>query len=864
MIVRCKNCVSAFAVNDEKVIDKKFAFTCPKCGTENIIDNRKKEKQPQPEEAFIDDFPAAEIPAEKEPQKKKIPDHDKIIPEHEEIPAGKPPVSDEIFDDDQFSETEKKSKKLNLDIEETEEFPDFDDSDLFADETAPVKKRKEEDIPTDQKKPAPDDELISFEEPVKQKAKSDEFDIELKDESDDLLTGEDDILLDDFNEPAPVKAKEKKAEEVSEFPEFEEPPSDVKSEREKKLTSQDDIDALFAAEGIKYDERPISKESELDLEDEITVDLDTLDIDLEEPAPAAAPKPKKAEAAKPSEEEDITLDIDSLDIDLEEPAPAAAPKPKKAEAAKPSEEEDITLDIDSLDIDLEEPAPAAAPKPKKAEAAKPSEEEDITLDIDSLDIDLEEPAPAAAPKPKKAEAAKPSEEEDITLDIDSLDIDLEEPKPEPVITAPGKSKEKTAGTIAETEIDSEEELKLNLDELDIDIEEIEKRELIFEDDIEEKPPAAPKVKSKPLFEEDEEEDESITIDLKTLELDLAEESTIMKGEISDEDEKPTLDDAGLTFDELTPKVKKAHYEEPVDEELKLTLDEIDPALTLEKISQAAPREAEKVSDKLDELPEIDLDEYDAIIREEEAVASKKPVEKSRDDIVIFPALESGRHGIQVPENDILEYEEPRGEEQAEEIPNTVFSIDLSLKYSRTGAILRLFGLYILSMIPHFIVMLVYTILSSILGFINQLVILSSGRCVEDFSLIIENTTRYFLYIKTNIIGIVEDRPVYTGKEKLDHPLQLNITFPLRYSKNIALLRLSIIGIMLISIPHLFVIFITTIPVPFIYLAGIISVIISRRWPNVLFIYLTKYFGYMARLSSFMLGLTDEYPPFRFD
>ena len=43
MIVRCTNCDSAFAVDDGKVKDKKFAFTCPKCTTENIIDNRKGE-----------------------------------------------------------------------------------------------------------------------------------------------------------------------------------------------------------------------------------------------------------------------------------------------------------------------------------------------------------------------------------------------------------------------------------------------------------------------------------------------------------------------------------------------------------------------------------------------------------------------------------------------------------------------------------------------------------------------------------------------------------------------------------------------------------------------------------------------------
>ena len=45
MIVRCKDCNSAFAVDDAKVEGKRFAFTCPKCNFENVIDNRK-EKEP--------------------------------------------------------------------------------------------------------------------------------------------------------------------------------------------------------------------------------------------------------------------------------------------------------------------------------------------------------------------------------------------------------------------------------------------------------------------------------------------------------------------------------------------------------------------------------------------------------------------------------------------------------------------------------------------------------------------------------------------------------------------------------------------------------------------------------------------------
>ena len=55
MIVRCNNCLSAFSVNDDKVADKIFAFTCPKCDTENIINNKIKDKQTAHKESVLDD-----------------------------------------------------------------------------------------------------------------------------------------------------------------------------------------------------------------------------------------------------------------------------------------------------------------------------------------------------------------------------------------------------------------------------------------------------------------------------------------------------------------------------------------------------------------------------------------------------------------------------------------------------------------------------------------------------------------------------------------------------------------------------------------------------------------------------------------
>ncbi|HPJ35449.1 MAG TPA: DUF4389 domain-containing protein, partial [Spirochaetota bacterium] len=540
-------------------------------------------------------------------------------------------------------------------------------------------------------------------------------------------------------------------------------------------------------------------------------------------------------------EDEITVDLDELDIelegDLEGPKDELPAFEEEAAGTETSEEpvfdDDITIDMDSLDIDIEEAGDFHKPAPE-VELPEAGEEDELVLNIDEFEEGMEaEEIAASAGRGKEI-----SPEDDITLDLDSLDIDLDEGE----TTAP-LYEEMEEEKIIPDETAEEEDLKLNLDEMDVDIEELEAEE--------------------PAHAEEEEEDESITIDLDSLDIEVAESNEILTGEMTEEEEKLTLDDAGLTFSELAEEEKISEAAETDEEELSLSLDEIDPELKLQVIGEEAPSDELPLTETVDELPEIDLDEYETAIREEAIPRYEEP-DINIEGIDEFEIDEVPVKPGRAADMDILEYEEGPGESYGPEKGSTTFSIDYSLKYSRLGAFLRLIGLYMLSMIPHFIVMLVYTILSGILGFINQIVILSTGHCVEDFSQVTENTMRYFLYIKTNISGIVEDRPIYAGREKIDHQMQLNITYPVKYSRNLAILRLSIIGIWIISIPHFIIMTLLTIVVPFVYLAGIVTVIATRRWPNPLFIFLTRYFRYLTRISSFLLGLTDEYPPFRFD
>jgi hypothetical protein len=210
---------------------------------------------------------------------------------------------------------------------------------------------------------------------------------------------------------------------------------------------------------------------------------------------------------------------------------------------------------------------------------------------------------------------------------------------------------------------------------------------------------------------------------------------------------------------------------------------------------------------------------------------------------------------------------PKGGLQ-KEIPDVVprgavnFSIDYSIRYSWVGALLRLPGLFFLGMIPHFLSFFIYTILSVILGFLNYIVIIFTTKNVEDFSEIQVNTLRYFLSIHSSLIGIVEEMPVFAGRGDIDYPLQMRIIYPLRYSRILAGLRLSIIGIILATSPHLLILCLLSPLILLIYIIGIFSVLVLGRWPHGIFEFMTRYYRYIARVLAFIIGIVDVYPSFK--
>ncbi|HNU91068.1 MAG TPA: zinc-ribbon domain-containing protein [Spirochaetota bacterium] len=586
----------------------------------------------------------------------------------------------------------------------------------------------------------------------------------------------------------------------------------------KPLPSGDKLAALDDFDSASLDSGPQMK-------DELSTDdfgLDSVESLLsEEPAPGVEHESLEDEALKL---EDFG---ESLEAEMKEPAgefddmvfadePETGHKPAGKGTDGGAEDE---IDFDSIMLEDEPPHRKSAP------ARRDGPHDELVDFSDELSMESEIKSDEVFSKDSD------DIDESLTIDLDSLDIELDE-----------------GGRPGPSGADLSTGDEFILEELD-DIEPVSKR---------------------PAQARQLEDEFDTTIDLDTLDITLDEVEELKKGVDIDDDERLTLEDTGLSIDELgageSHATTGAHAMDealPGEEDIKLNLHEIDPSLSVDDL--AGERDL-RIIDEFEEesLPEIDLEK----LQKEEF-----------DDELFAPGPERApAPALEAASEDYLDLEtrqefsryradlEKEGAAAADTVPGGVinFSIDYSLSYSRVGAALRLLGLYAIGLLPRFLVNLLYWAVSAILGFVNTLLVLFRGYPEEDFLEMQENTLRGAVSLAACAFDVVEEMPGFVGRKNIDYALQLAVTYPVRYSRFIAFLRLTGLGIFLALLPHLVLLFLLSLGALLIFFAGLVSVLIFKKWPNVLFDFMARYFNHWVNVNAFMIGLVDRYPSFRFE
>lgn len=96
-----------------------------------------------------------------------------------------------------------------------------------------------------------------------------------------------------------------------------------------------------------------------------------------------------------------------------------------------------------------------------------------------------------------------------------------------------------------------------------------------------------------------------------------------------------------------------------------------------------------------------------------------------------------------------------------------------------------------------------------------------------------------------------------------YPVSLRIPQQERYSRWLALATLLLmIPKILILIPHLIVIYVLGIAAFFAFVIAQVVVLFTGKYPRSLFDFVTGYIRWHSRVSAYIFGLTDSYPPFQ--
>lgn len=527
--------------------------------------------------------------------------------------------------------------------------------------------------------------------------------------------------------------------------------------------------------------------------------------------------------------------IDSIpSFDDAEPAVAEG---DNATVEFPGLDDVLNEDVASASIDLtppEETGAAASDDNLSAlmsdgEADAPIEFPSITGDNMSEDSDfpLFTDDAGAAMDDVKLDIA--SETDDFPVSNDTLDGDdfpVFDDGALQLESTPDEATAVTSAPVPSGDEDEDESITIDLNALDIDIDDSPE-----ENKSEESTPAA-KIAD---------DDESITLDLDTLDIPVEESDVRMAGIVPDEDEKFSLDDAGLTVDDLA------------EDEVAAIVNSDD------YLSGEEHFVSPSLNDTVFSDSHFEDDSLDSSLKDADSILNSWEIDSDIHDTQV----QDNEYALPEDSDRMAKQRASEGEREVSEHGAVSYITDYGLKYSRLKAFARLLCLAPIVMIPHFIVIVIYGLVSSIVGLINQIFTLLGKQPNNDFCDVIINTLRHVVSVGGFLTGMTDEAPNYSGKSDIIYSQQLDLVHPASYSKVYAALRLSIVGIIIILLPH-FICFLGVLLLSFfVFLFGQIAVLVTGKLPYIFFKLLVRYHGYAARILTFAFGVVDRYPRFRF-
>jgi hypothetical protein len=179
--------------------------------------------------------------------------------------------------------------------------------------------------------------------------------------------------------------------------------------------------------------------------------------------------------------------------------------------------------------------------------------------------------------------------------------------------------------------------------------------------------------------------------------------------------------------------------------------------------------------------------------------------------------------------------------------------------SRLWALLTLFSIKGIALIPHLIVLYVLQLVSSLLMLIGYIATLINGRYPQGIENFVVGVARWGFRMMAYYTCMTDKYPPFSMKSSSDYPADLNFQHQEKSSRLWVLLTIiPVKHIMLI--PHIVVLFVMAMIAAVCMFLGIFATLFTGKYPLAFEKVLVTFFQYSFRIGTYAMCLTDKYPP----
>lgn len=165
------------------------------------------------------------------------------------------------------------------------------------------------------------------------------------------------------------------------------------------------------------------------------------------------------------------------------------------------------------------------------------------------------------------------------------------------------------------------------------------------------------------------------------------------------------------------------------------------------------------------------------------------------------------------------------------------------------------------LIPHFIILYFLGIVAYIIYFIAKFAILFTGTYPAGMYNFVAMYVRWNARASAYLLSLFDKYPPFTGDEDAASPFSFTLVYPATSSRllNFPFLGLVIRAILLI--PHFVILFFLGIAMVTVVFIAQFAILFSGAFPEGMHSFCVGVARWSTRITAYMFGLTDAYPPF---